>query len=53
MIEARNFWFMFFGFAAAWLILGGYIFYLVRREAKIEKSLESLKALIGHREHRA
>ena len=50
MIEARNFWFMFFGFAAAWLILGAYIFYLVRREAKLEKSLESLRALVGHRE---
>ena len=53
MIETRNFLFLFFGFAAAWLILGAYILYLVRRGTRIEKSLENLKALMGDRENRA
>lgn len=43
---------MFFGFAAAWLILGAYVVYLVRRGSRIEKSLENLKALMKDRENR-
>lgn len=50
MIEARNFQFMFYGFAAAWLIVIAYIFYLVRRERKIGQELARLKNMVEDRE---
>ena len=50
MIEARNFQFLFFGLAAAWLIVIGYIFYLVQRDRKLTKELGRLKSLMDDRE---
>jgi CcmD family protein len=50
MIETRNFLFLFYGLAAAWLLLGGYVVYLVRRESRIQKSLENLRSLVKHSE---
>jgi len=50
MIEARNFLFLFYGLAAAWLIVIGYIFYLVQRDRKLSKELGRLKNLMGDRE---
>ncbi len=50
MIEARNFTFLFYGLAAAWLIVIGYIFYLVQRDRKLSKELGRLKNLIDDRE---
>ena len=50
MIEARNFQFLFFGLAAAWLIVIGYIFYLVQRDRKLTKELGRLKNLMDDRE---
>jgi CcmD family protein len=46
MIEARNFEFLFFGLAAAWLIVIGYIFYLVRRSSKLESELSRVKSMM-------
>lgn len=50
MIESRNFLFLFYGLAAAWLIVIGYIFYLVQRDRKLSKELGRLKNLMGDRE---
>ncbi len=50
MIEARNFAFLFYGLAAAWLIVIGYIFYLVGRDRKLTKELGRLKMLMDDRE---
>jgi CcmD family protein len=50
MIEARNFLFLVYGLAAAWLIVIGYIFYLVRRDKKLEKELGRLRAMMEDRE---
>ncbi len=47
MIEARNFMFLFYGLTAAWLIVIGYIFYLVQRDRKLSKELGRLRSLIG------
>ena len=50
MVEARNFLFLFYGLAAAWLIVVGYIFYLVQRDRKLSKELGRLKNLVNDRE---
>ena len=50
MIEARNFQFLCFGLMAAWLIIIGYIFYLVRRDRKLENELSRLKSMLTERE---
>lgn len=49
MVEARNFYFMFYGFAAAWLIVIAYVVYLVRRERKIGQELSRLKNMLDDR----
>ncbi len=49
MVEARNFYFMFYGFAAAWLIVIAYVFYLVSRERKIGQELARLKNMLDDR----
>ena len=44
---ARNFAFMFYGFAAAWVIVVLYVISLARRGARLKKELEDVKRLIG------
>ncbi len=41
---------MFYGFAAAWLVVVLYLVYLARREQKIRQELNRLKNMIGDRE---
>ena len=41
---------MFYGFAAAWLVVVLYLAYLARREQKIRQELNRLKNMIGDRE---
>ncbi len=53
MIELRNFQFMFYGFSAAWLIIVLYVFYLVRRERRIQNELTRLKNMLGDRDKSA
>jgi CcmD family protein len=48
-MDTRNFTFMFYGFAAAWLILVIYAVSLVSRERKIRQELMRLKNMIGDR----
>ena len=43
MIEARNFQFLVLGLSAAWVVVMGYMFYLVRRDKKlIQKTIDRL-----------
>lgn len=49
-MDARNFTFMFYGFAAAWLVLALYTLTLVARERRIRSQIESLKQLLAERE---
>jgi len=46
-MDTRNFTFMFYGFAAAWLIVLLYVISLARRGARLKKELEDVKQLIG------
>lgn len=50
MIDERNFLYMFFGFAAVWAILAGYVVFLGAREGKLRRQLEHLKRMVDDRE---
>jgi CcmD family protein len=49
-MDLTNLRFMFYGFAAAWLIVIGYILLLVRRGRRIDRELMRLKSLVEDRE---
>jgi CcmD family protein len=44
-MDARNFTYMFYGFAAAWLLVVAYVASLVARERRIDRQLESVKRM--------
>ena len=44
---ARNFDFMFYGFAAAWIIVTLYVVSLARRGARLKKELDDVRRLIA------
>lgn len=46
-MDARNFTFMFYGFAAAWLIVLIYVVSLARRGARLKRELENVKQLLS------
>ncbi len=46
-MDQRNFTYMFYGFAAAWLILALYVVSLVARGRKLSEQLETLKRTIN------
>jgi len=45
-MDQRNFIYMFYGFAAAWLILALYVVSLVARGRKLSEQVETLKRTI-------
>ena len=49
-MDERNFIFMFYGFAAAWAILAGYVVFLGTREGKLRRQLDNLKRMVEDRE---
>ena len=49
-MDARNFTYMFYGFAAAWLILALYVLSLVSRERKLRRELDGVKRMVENRE---
>lgn len=49
-MEERNFTFMFYGFAAAWLVVVAYVVSLVMRENKLRRELDNVKRMIEDRE---
>ena len=46
----RNFLYMFYGFAAVWVILTGYVLTLVARERKLRREIENLKRMVGDKQ---
>ena len=51
-MDARNFTYMFYGFAVAWAILLAYVIYLVTREKKLNDELDRVKRMVEDREKR-
>jgi len=45
-MDSRNFIYMFYGFAVAWLIVFGYVVTLLRRDRLIRDQLERLEAIL-------
>ncbi len=50
-MDERNFTFMFYGFAAAWAILAGYVVYLATKEGKLRRQLDNLKRMLEDRDN--
>jgi len=46
----RNFQFLSYGFAAAWIILTVYVLMMVGRERKLKRQITSLKAMLEERQ---
>jgi CcmD family protein len=46
MIEARNFTYMFYGFAAAFLILVVYVVSLALRERKLKREIDRVRRMV-------
>jgi CcmD family protein len=45
-MDARNFTYMFYGFAAAWAILALYVISLVSRERRLRRELDGVKRML-------
>jgi CcmD family protein len=49
-MDARNFTYMFYGFAAAWVILALYVLTLVFRERALRSQMDTLKRMVEPKE---
>ncbi|HEX4277753.1 MAG TPA: CcmD family protein [Bryobacteraceae bacterium] len=49
-IDITNLHFLFFGYSAAWLIMIGFVFLLVKRSRRIDHELRRLKSLVEDKE---
>ena len=49
-MDARNFTYMFYGFAAAWLILAVYVSSLVLRENRLKQQMDTLRRMVEDKE---
>ena len=45
-MSSQNFAFMFYGFAAAWLIIMGYVISIALREKKLRQELDRVKRMV-------
>jgi len=52
-MDERNFTYMFYGFAAAWVILALYALLLTRRERRLQSQIDSLKRMVEDREKKS
>ena len=52
-MDTRNFTFLFYGFAAAWLMLVIYVITLVARERRIHREMSRLKNMLESGERRS
>ena len=53
-MDTRNFTYMFYGFAVAWLIPAFYLITLMLREKRLRDELDRVKRMIGDKEaHKA
>mgnify|MGYP005849640217 CR=1 FL=1 len=50
LMDERNFLFLFYGFAAVWVLLAGYVLSLAAREKKLRRQLDTLKRMLEDRE---
>lgn len=48
-MDARNFNYMFYGFAAAWSILALYVVSLVARESRLRRELDNVRRMMEDR----
>ena len=48
-MDTRNFTFMFYGFAAAWLILVIYVISMIARERKLRDELRRVRDMVEDR----
>jgi CcmD family protein len=44
-MDSRNFWYMFYGFAVAWLIVTLYVVTLVRRTQRLRRALDQIEQI--------
>jgi uncharacterized membrane protein YciS (DUF1049 family) len=51
-MDTRNFTYMFYGFAVAWLIPAIYLITLMLREKRLRDELDRVKRMIGDKEGR-
>jgi len=49
-MDARNFTFMFYGFAAIWAIVAVYVVYLGTREGSLRKQLDNLRRMVEEKD---
>lgn len=46
MIDQRNFMYMFYGFAAAWVIVTAYVAFLAVRERRLREELDRVRRMV-------
>ena len=51
-MDPRNFQYMFYGFAVAWVLIVIYALSLIGRERKLRDEIERLRSMIAERERR-
>jgi CcmD family protein len=49
-MDERNFLFLFYGLAASWILLAGYVLTLAAREKRLERELDTLRRILDQRE---
>jgi CcmD family protein len=49
-VDITNLHFLFFGYSAAWIIVIGFVFLLVKRSRRIDRELSRLKSLVEDKE---
>lgn len=51
-MDARNFTYMFYGFAVAWAVIAIYVITIAARERSIRQELDRVKRMIEHEHDR-
>jgi CcmD family protein len=49
-MDERNFLFLFYGLAAVWILLAGYVLTLAAREKRLERQIDTLRRMLEQRE---
>jgi CcmD family protein len=49
-VDITNLHFLFFGYSAAWIIVVGFVFLLLKRSQRIDRELNRLKSLVEDKE---
>jgi CcmD family protein len=51
-MDQRNFAYMFYGFAAAWVVIAVYVLTLVSRERRIARQVQDVRRMLEEREQK-